>query len=77
MTTAAIAPGAADYKTADTYAGQKGVWSWLTTVDHKRIGKLYLFTALFFFMVGGLEAILIRAQLGSPNRDLVSAELYN
>ncbi len=77
MTTAAIAPGAADYKTAGTYTGQKGIWSWLTTVDHKRIGTLYLFTALFFFLVGGLEAILIRAQLGGPNRSLVSAEFYN
>src|SRR3990170_6342036 len=77
MTTTAIAPKAADYKTAGSYTGQKGIWSWLTTVDHKRIGMLYLFTALFFFLVGGLEAIVIRAQLGGPNRDLVSAEMYN
>src|SRR3990170_3792957 len=77
MTTAAIAPHAADHKTTGSYAGQKGIWSWLTTVDHKRIGMLYLFTALFFFLVGGLEAIVIRAQLGGPNRDLVSAEMYN
>jgi cytochrome c oxidase subunit I len=77
MTTAAIAPDATDYRTAGTYTGQKGIWSWLTTVDHKRIGTLYLFTALFFFLVGGLEAVLIRAQLGGPNRSLVSADLYN
>ncbi|MEX2325606.1 MAG: cbb3-type cytochrome c oxidase subunit I, partial [Gemmatimonadaceae bacterium] len=77
MTTAAITPHVTDYKTAGAYTGQKGIWSWLTTVDHKRIGKLYLFTALFFFMVGGLEAVVIRAQLGGPNRSLVSAELYN
>ncbi len=49
-----------------TYAGtgvkpQSGVWSWLTTVDHKRIGILYGVTALFFFLVGGLEALVIRA----------------
>jgi cytochrome c oxidase subunit I len=56
---------------------QSGVWSWLTTVDHKRIGTLYLFTALFFFMWGGLEALVIRAQLGAPNQHLVSAEFYN
>src|SRR5690606_11032733 len=37
--------------------------SWLTTVDHKRIGKLYLFTALTFFGIGGFEALLIRLQL--------------
>ena len=33
---------------------------WLTTVDHKRIGTLYLHTALFFFLVGGLEAVIMR-----------------
>ena len=77
MTTAAIAPHAADHKTTGTYSGQMGIWNWLTTVDHKRIGTLYLFTALGFFLIGGLEAILIRAQLGGPNRELVSAELYN
>jgi len=71
MTTTASAPA------AGMYAGQKGIWNWLTTVDHKRIGILYLFTALGFFLIGGLEAILIRAQLGGPNRELVSAELYN
>ncbi|HEY5087400.1 MAG TPA: cbb3-type cytochrome c oxidase subunit I, partial [Gemmatimonadaceae bacterium] len=53
------------------------VWGWLTTTDHKKIGTLYLFTALFFFIVGGIEAEIIRAQLGAPNRHLVSAETYN
>lgn len=52
-------------------------WDWVTTTDHKKIGKLYLFTSLFFFIWGGVEASIIRAQLGSPNNDLVSAELYN
>ena len=51
-----------------TYAGtglkpQTGVWSWITTIDHKRIGILYGVTALFFFLVGGLEALVIRLQL--------------
>jgi len=61
----------------DSYGEQSGVWAWLTTVDHKRIGILYLYTALFFFMFGGLEALIIRAQLGAPNQRLVSAEFYN
>jgi len=52
-------------------------WSWIGTTDHKKIGKLYLFTALTFFFIGGLEAEIIRAQLGAPNRHLVSAEVYN
>jgi cytochrome c oxidase subunit I len=65
-----------------TYAGAEsgehtGLWSWLTTVDHKRIGVLYLYTSLFFFLFGGLEAVLIRAQLAGPNKHLVSAEMYN
>jgi cytochrome c oxidase subunit 1 len=54
-----------------------GVWSWITTTDHKRIGILYGVTAFFFFLVGGLEALIIRAQLGSPDNTLVSAETYN
>ncbi len=52
-------------------------WSWIATTDHKKIGTLYLFTALAFFLVGGIEAEIIRAQLGAPNRHLVSAEVYN
>jgi len=54
-----------------------GLWSWLTTVDHKRIGVLYLYTSLFFFLFGGLEAVVIRAQLMGPNGQLVSADMYN
>ncbi|HEX9691721.1 MAG TPA: cytochrome c oxidase subunit I [Gemmatimonadales bacterium] len=56
---------------------RSGIRSWITTTDHKRIGILYGVTAFFFFLVGGLEALLIRAQLGSPHNTLVSAETYN
>jgi cytochrome c oxidase subunit I len=56
---------------------QSGIASWLTTVDHKRIGVLYLVSAMFFFMLGGLEALVIRAQLHGPNGQLVSADVYN
>jgi cytochrome c oxidase subunit I len=67
---------------APTYAATRpqeptGLWSWLTTVDHKRIGKLYLFTALFFFVFGGLEAVIIRTQLMGPNGQVLDAEMYN
>lgn len=51
--------------------------SWLTTVDHKRIGIMYGIAALFFFVVGGLEALLIRAQLAGPNGEVLSADAYN
>ena len=54
-----------------------GVWSWLTTVDHKRIGLLYGFTALAFSILGGIESLIIRAQLTAPNQSIVSPETYN
>jgi cytochrome c oxidase subunit 1 len=54
-----------------------GLKSWLTTVDHKRIGKLYFWTAACFFLVGGIEALLIRSQLAQPNGHVVSAQTYN
>ena len=62
---------------AEAYSQHSGVWSWIATTDHKRIGMLYLWTALFFFLVGGLEAVLIRTQLMRPNMGFVSAETYN
>ena len=54
-----------------------GLWSWITTIDHKRIGVLYGATAFFFLLVGGIEALLIRAQLARPDGDLLSANRYN
>ena len=74
MATIAAAPPYTEVKTAPSTTG---VWSWLTTVDHKRIGALYLITGLFFFVVGGLEAAILRAQLATPNGKLISAEMYN
>ena len=54
-----------------------GLVSWLTTVDHKKIGLLYGISALFFFLVGGFEALLIRIQLAVPNNTFISHQLYN
>ena len=54
-----------------------GLMSWLTTVDHKRIGFLYGVFALFFFLVGGVEALLIRLQLMVPNNDLLTSQQYS
>ena len=51
--------------------------SWITTVDHKKIGILYGFTAFFFFILGGLEALAIRAQLAVPNGQILDANTYN
>ena len=55
-----------------------GGWkAWLFTVDHKKLGIMYMATALFFFIVGGLEAVLIRLQLAAPNGKVLNADLYN
>src|SRR5690606_29610261 len=56
---------------------ETGIISWLTTVDHKRIGLMYGVCSLFFFLVGGFEALLIRLQLAVPNNTLLSAQAYN
>ncbi|MFC4600646.1 cytochrome c oxidase subunit I [Cohnella hongkongensis] len=50
---------------------------WLTTVDHKKIGILYLIAGLFFFLIGGLEAIIIRIQLLKPMNDFVAPDTFN
>ncbi|MCB1003851.1 MAG: cbb3-type cytochrome c oxidase subunit I, partial [Acidimicrobiales bacterium] len=55
----------------------EGWRSWVTTVDHKKIGIMYGYAAFFFFLVGGLEALVIRTQLAVPDNSVVSAELYN
>jgi cytochrome c oxidase subunit 1/cytochrome c oxidase subunit I+III len=54
-----------------------GLGTWLNTVDHKKIGKHYIYTAFLFFAAGGIEAILIRAQLARPNEHLLNPEAYN
>jgi len=59
------------------WAHRPGVTGWLTTTDHKRIGLLYLFTTLAFFVAGGVEALLIRTQLAAPNGTVLSPSSYN
>ncbi|MEE8406094.1 MAG: cbb3-type cytochrome c oxidase subunit I, partial [Acidimicrobiia bacterium] len=54
-----------------------GWWSWLTTVDHKKIGILYGYAAFFFFIIGGLEALMLRIQLASANAEFLTAGAYN
>jgi cytochrome c oxidase subunit 1 len=51
--------------------------SWLTTTDHKRIGILYVGATLFFFVAGGIMALLMRAQLATPNENVVTRDSYN
>ncbi len=54
-----------------------GLVNWLTTVDHKKIGIMYGSAALFFLIIGGVAALLIRLQLAVPNNELLSADFYN
>ena len=58
-------------------ATYNGVWSWIATVDHKRIGVMYGMTAFLFFLFGGIEALVIRLQLAGPDGGLVDADTYN
>src|SRR5215216_469374 len=65
---------------AETYVGdwRRGrVTSWLTTVDHKRIGILYIATSLVFFVAGGVLALLIRTQLITHDTGFIEREGYN
>src|SRR5688572_1877248 len=54
-----------------------GLWSWLTTVDHKRIGILYGVSAFIYFLIGGVDALVVRLQLGKPVNELVNPDRYN
>jgi cytochrome c oxidase subunit I len=55
----------------------RGWLRWLTTTDHKKIGILYLFATFIFFILGGVEALLMRLQLSQPDNTLFNAETYN
>lgn len=55
----------------------KGPWGVLASVDHKEIGKRYLLTAFVFLLIGGVEALIMRAQLAKPNEALLSPEMYD
>ena len=62
-------------------AADAGAWvrvhDWATTVDHKRLGLLYIGSGLLFFLIAGLEASVIRAQLAFANNDLVGPDTFN
>jgi cytochrome c oxidase subunit 1/cytochrome c oxidase subunit I+III len=62
---------------AEEHAVSDRWFSWVATVDHKRVGILYLWTSLFFFLVAGCEALLTRLQLAVPRARLLSPGAYN
>ena len=56
----------------------RAAWiDWVTTTDHKKIGIMYLVLTFVFFMLGGVEALMMRLQLSVPNNTLLSSEHYN
>src|SRR3954465_13712927 len=55
----------------------RGWPEWPTTTDHKKIGILYLFSTFLFFIIGGVEALIMRLQLAQPNNTLVTPETHN
>jgi len=56
---------------------EKGLWAWLTTVDHKKIGLMYLGAIALFFLVGGILALVLRTELWTPARNFLDADMYN
>jgi cytochrome c oxidase subunit 1 len=70
MATEALAPRVGTYQ-------RSWLYEWITTTDHKKIGVLYITTAFFFFIVGGIYALLIRTQLAAPGLDFVDPATYN
>jgi cytochrome c oxidase subunit I+III len=56
---------------------QPGLGTWLTTVDHKRIGVKYIYTSFAFFVVGGIQSLIMRAQLTDAGLNLLNPEAYN
>ena len=59
------------------WTAPRGLVGVLTTVDHKVIGKRYITTSFIFFLLGGVQVMLMRAQLAVPENALVTPEVYN
>src|SRR5438876_1924383 len=72
-----FAAGALERQLGVTWRTPAGVLGWLATVDHKMVGRRYILTAFVFLLLGGLLALLMRAQVSRPENRLVGADLYN
>jgi cytochrome c oxidase subunit I+III len=79
MAVESTAPAAAEriHRLDRIWAERPGLTGWLTTTDHKRIALLYLWTSLVFFGAGGIEALLMRAQLAEPRQHVVGPATYD
>jgi cytochrome c oxidase subunit I+III len=69
--------GEHDEQLHKTWGPRLGITGWLMTGDHKRLGILQISTAMVFFLLGGLEAMLMRLQLAKPGNHLLSSDFYN
>jgi cytochrome c oxidase subunit I len=77
-TTAGQTHGAADHAPGENYLNCSSGWrSWLFTLDHKRIGVMYLASILFSFLLGGIFALLVRTELIQPGQLIMDADSYN
>jgi cytochrome c oxidase subunit 1 len=80
MASAVSTAPAAHHDHADpnrSYLADKGIWSWLTTLDHKRIGLMYLVAVTTAFVLGGVFALLVRLELWATGKTIVEADMYN
>src|SRR3954454_16096988 len=72
-----LAPDALDIRLARTWGTKPGLIGWLSTVDHKIIGRRYIATSFVFLLLGGVLAIAMRLQLSRPENRLIGGDLYN
>jgi cytochrome c oxidase subunit I+III len=72
-----VADRAAGAAVREKWPEGHGLWGFITTVDHKRIGRRYLVTAGVFFILAGLDALVLRTQLGRPDEHVVSPAVYD
>jgi cytochrome c oxidase subunit I+III len=62
---------------ARVWSDPPGIGGWIVTVNHKRVAMRYIVSALVFFVLGGIEAALMRIQLARPENDFIGPDLYN
>ncbi|MBJ7595112.1 MAG: cytochrome c oxidase subunit I [Candidatus Dormibacteraeota bacterium] len=74
---AAISTPVPQARFAARWDKSRGVLGWITTVDHKKIAIMYLYTTFFFFLVGGAMALLVRIQLAEPQNKFLTPAQYN
>jgi len=65
------------HREVDYINAKKGIWSWMTTIDHKRIGVMYLFFVLLSFLIGGLLALVLRLSLFSPDHKIAGSVIFD